>query len=690
MSESADIVKQIFCEALDQPPHRRAAFLDWACGRAPELRDEVERLLGSHRRAEDFLETPALRADACATLTNGASRPEDADAIEGCVGRYRLKNRIGVGGMGVVYLAEQDSPRRAVAVKLLRARAAGDDALRRFRDEADVLGRLHHPGIAQVLEAGVAETADGPRPYFAMELVRGRPLTDYAAEHRLGTPQRLELLALVCDAVQHAHNKGVIHRDLKPANILVDESGRPKVLDFGVARLTASDVQITTLHTDIGKLIGTIPYMSPEQVAGDPNELDTRSDVYALGVIGYELLTGRLPHELTGRNIPEALRIIREVEPPPASRSDRILRGDVDTILSKALEKDKARRYQSALQFASDIRRHLRDEPIEARRPTSLYQFRKFARRNRALVAGGAIAVLGLLCGTAFATWQAVRATQERNRAVVAAGTAERIAQFLQITLASADPLTGGPEVTVREALDRAASRVDIDLAGEPEVRAAVHHRIGGIYARLRRSGEAERHHATAVAILRGLSAEGECLAGPLTDLAWVTADAERSVALFEEALDIRRSERGPRDPYTVNTMSYLATALKSVGRYAEAEKLLRDSLALLRELRGDVHEDVAYAMFALAGLRSARGDAAEAERLYRGALAMQEQVLHKNHPQLAVTLEAFGAFLNRQGAAQEAGTVLQRAAEIRSARLGYQEDCPPHPSDGRTADAGH
>src|SRR2546421_835566 len=332
--------------------------------------------------------------------------------------RYRILRLLGAGGMGSVYQAEQLQPHRTVALKVIKAGLASPEMLRRFSHEGEVLGRLQHPGIAPIYEAGTADTGHGPQPFFAMELVRGPSgekapsLIDFANRKKLDARQRLELLAKVADAVHYAHQKGIIHRDLKPANILVDESGQPKILDFGVARVTDADLKAVTVQTDIGQIIGTLPYMAPEQAGGDPAQLDTRSDVYSLGVIGYELLAGRLPYALKTLMIHEAVRVIREEEPSRLSLISKTFRGDIETIVAKALAKEKERRYQSAAELAADARRYLADEPIMARPASARYQMGKFARRNKPLV-GGVVAVFAVLVvGIAATGWQAVRATR--------------------------------------------------------------------------------------------------------------------------------------------------------------------------------------------------------------------------------------------------------------------------------------
>jgi serine/threonine protein kinase len=343
-------------------------------------------------------------------LYDAGSRLEPGTTI----GRYRIVRLIGDGGMGAVYEAEQESPRRTVALKLVKPEFTSLELLRRFEQESRALGRLQHPGIAQIYEAGAADTGHGPQPYFAMEFIHGKSLREYAGQHHLSARDRLELLARVCDAVHHAHQRGLIHRDLKPDNILVDESGQPKVLDFGVARVTDGDMQ-TTLWTGIGQLVGTLAYMSPEQVLDHPLELDTRSDVYALGVVLYELLAKRMPYSI-GKTVLEAARAIREADPARLSSFDRSYRGDIETIAARALEKDKTLRYSSAAELAADIRRYLNDEPIVARPPSASYQLQKFARRNKALVTGIVAVLVVSVAGAAYAKYQAALNRRDRDK----------------------------------------------------------------------------------------------------------------------------------------------------------------------------------------------------------------------------------------------------------------------------------
>jgi WD40 repeat protein/predicted Ser/Thr protein kinase len=417
-------------QAAELPAQQRAAFLEATCRDDPALRAEVEGLLAVEAGAETpdpgegaWLKAPLVLPpdDPITEPAPAPAGPEDSSRPER-IGHYRIVRVLGEGGMGTIYEAEQDNPRRTVALKVLRP-GFSPALVQRFTHEAHILARLHHPGIAQVYEAGLA--ADG-RPFFAMEFIRGVRLDEYARLRGLTAPARLELVARVCDAVQHAHEQGVIHRDLKPGNILVDESGQPKVLDFGVARATDANLQPITGRTETGQVLGTLGYMSPEQLGGDPTALDRRSDVYSLGVILFELLADRPPYDVEQLPLFDVARVILTQEPSPLGAIHARFRGDVETIAAKALEKDKRRRYAAAGELASDIHRYLEGRPILARPPSALYQFRKFARRNKGLVGGLAGVFAALIVGLIGTILFAMRA--EHNAQL--ANAEKRVALF--------------------------------------------------------------------------------------------------------------------------------------------------------------------------------------------------------------------------------------------------------------------
>ncbi|MFG0330464.1 MAG: protein kinase [Phycisphaerales bacterium] len=422
-----DQIAELFEAARRLDPDEREAFLDSNCGADEALRHEIESLLAHHRDAGATFDSPIIQLS---RVERG--RPARQSRRGEKFGRYRIIRRLGSGGMGVVYLAEQDEPRRSVALKVLRGGLLSDTAVRRFRHESNLLGQLNHPGIAAVFDAGAAADPDDPdgpaTPYFAMEYIEGVPLTRYADQARLDLNQRVTLMAEVGEAMRHAHDRGVVHRDLKPSNILVDANGRVKIVDFGVARALRSSDDRSTMHTHAGQLIGTLAYMSPEQASGAVDEIDQRSDVYALGVVLYELLTGHGPYELDATNPIESVRVIRDEEPQTLSATSRDYRGDLDTIMRKALAKEPARRYDDAGAFADDLKRYLRDEPITARPPSTWYQARKFAKRNQAMVAGVAAAFVLLLVTTIISASFAVQANRARRAESARAEEARRAA----------------------------------------------------------------------------------------------------------------------------------------------------------------------------------------------------------------------------------------------------------------------
>lgn len=592
-----------------------------------------------------------------ATISNGQS-PLDPDAtlasvgpqpatvaakVPSTIGSYRIIRLLGEGGMGAVYEAEQDQPRRRVALKVIKSAWADRELLRRFELESQTLGRLHHPGIAQIYEAGAAETSFGSQPFFAMEIIHGKPLIEYAEAKHLNTRQRLALMIQICEAVEHAHQRGIIHRDLKPGNILVEESGQPKILDFGLARVTDGDMQATR-QTDMGQLLGTLAYMSPEQVTADPLALDTRSDVYALGVILYELLAGRLPYELS-RHVYEVVRTIQQVDPKPLSSINRAYRGDIETIAAKALEKDKTRRYGSAAELAADIRRYLEDRPIAAKPASTSYQLRKFARRNKVLVTGTFAVFLTLIVGVVVSTWQAVRARRAEVRAQAETATAQAVVDFLQNDLlaqASANKQAGpktkpDPDLKVRTALDRAAERIEGKFAKQPEVEAEIRQTIGQTYYDL------------------GLYPEGR--------------------KQLEQALTLRRRVLGPDNPKTIETMLSLGLTALLQDKYAEAEEIDNRALEISRRVLGPENPVTLKCTSAVVNLYLAQHKAAQTEALAKQALEISRRVLGPEHPDTLYAAGNLAASYAGQGKYAQDAALLAPVLEISRRVLG-----PEHP----------
>ncbi len=694
--------KDAFNEIVDLPASERAAALDRVVGDDAPLRSRVQSLLEANDRAEGFLAPPPplFGFDLDRALADRPAKTSDADdpLINQHIARYRIIRRLGAGGMGVVYLAEQDQPKRTVALKLMRAGAASRSMLRRFRHEAEVLGHLHHPGIAQIHEAGTFNLGRGEQPYFAMEFIDGPSLTRYASTRDLSSRARLQLLADVCDAVHHAHQKGVVHRDLKPDNILVVEEGieasrhqrieeraaavasmprsldasvpQPKILDFGVARLTGSDLTLTAMQTAAGQFLGTLPYMSPEQLGADASRIDVRSDVYALGVIGFELLTGALPLDVRNKTLAEAARIIQHDEPLSLTRFSRALRGDVSTIISKAMEKERDRRYASASEFAEDIRRSLRDEPIAARPTTTLYQLRKFARRNRTLVAGAAGVFLALVLGVVGTSIGLVRARdaarvaeQQKQLALASESdaqaqrrlteaseqealrqreTAQQISDFLQQMLASVNPAIaqGRDTALLMDILASASARLHRELDDQPQIAATLHGVIGRTYSSISQFEQAIEHLELALMLHRRAegdeSIETAQAAGDLARTLIHATQFDRAYPLLLESLTTIRRLRGPNDPLAAQAMAALANHRHLLGAYQEAEHLLREALAIITPL-ADERDPLRLAITnSLADVLTTRRKFAEALSLLKRLLEIRQQDASPDSPELA------------------------------------------------------
>ncbi|GJM24630.1 MAG: hypothetical protein DHS20C16_10450 [Phycisphaerae bacterium] len=670
----------IFVAVRRLAPDERGAYLDKACGSDAELRRDVEMFLSVDEEDGDALATQAL-GDRFEEFVAQAIVGDDA--LPESIGKYRIIRKIGEGGMGVVYEARQENPHRSVALKVIRPGVTTPKLLRRFQHEAQVLGRLQHPGVAHIYEAGVADTGQGMQPFFAMELIEGRPLLEHINHYQLSASQRFTLLANICDAVEHAHQKGVIHRDLKPANILVTNAGHPKVLDFGVARATDSDVQVTTMQTDVGQLIGTLAYMSPEQVVADPLALDTRSDVYALGVLAYEVLAGRLPYDIGNRMIHEAARVIREDDPTSIGTIDRSLRGDVETMLLKALEKDKTRRYQSAGEFAADIRHFLKDEPIVARPASTFYQVRKFAKRHRTLVSGVVATFLALVIGLVVSIsmyWQAERArdseSEQRAIAQLEADKAKAINDFILTgLLESSNPWkTYSRDVSMVDVLDNLAASASETFTDQPAQEAESRHTLGVTYNGLGDFEKAIEQFNIAAQLRRKLHPDGhDDLAESLLQVAFTlntSGQYDEAEMNARESLSILQKLHDDTDKSVIRCKTALGQILMRMGDYQAAEPILRESLELRRKYLGDDLQQVARGANQLGSLLNAVDRNEEAEPLMREAYDICKKI-KPDHPATASCINDLAAVVRELGRTDEAIELYQISLAMYQKHLG-------------------
>ena len=642
-------------------------------------------------------ETEATEAAASPLAAEDGSLPDEGVVV----GRYRLLETIGEGGMGKVYRAEQQEPvRREVAVKFVKWGMDTKEVLGRFEAERQALALMSHPAIARVFDGGA--TREG-RPYFVMEYVRGVPITRFCDLHRLGIEDRLALFLQICDGVQHAHQKGIIHRDLKPSNVLVTYEGeRPvaKVIDFGIAKATGLRLTQETLFTQIGRPIGTPKYMSPEQADAGIADVDTRTDVYSLGVILYELLVGESPfHNTEGSSFEELLRNIREEDPArPSTRLGgtptdetshnaqlrgtelpalrRRLKGDLDWIVMMALEKDRARRYGSPTELAADIERHLRDEPVVAGPPDLGYRLGKLVKRNRLAVAAGAVVAAGVVVAIAGTTIGLVRAREAEAVAASEAAKATAINEFLQDVLGSADPYERlGRDVTVIEALDEAAQRVDRDFGQQPAIRAAVEATIGGTYTRLSRYAEARP------LLLDALSTQRELYDGDHPDIAELalqigylerlTGSTNAALPYVTEALEMSRRIHGSEHAAVAGALTELAMIENDRGEFDAAEGHFREAVAIQRRLYDPPNLELADGLDGLGMVLGNKGEYDEAIRLFREGLAQRQAIHGARHLFVADSQNSLALSLNANGHHEEAVELIRSALSTRRELLG-------------------
>ncbi len=730
-------VEELFDALCDLPESDHCAYLDSHCSDDVMVRQRVELMLQNDLSAVAGFDTPVLGEKFKLQDIASDSEFEKTVALPDRIGKYTVIRKLGEGGMGVVLEARQDQPARHVAIKLVRDSFPSAESLRRFSREIELLGQLQHPCIAHIYEAGSIQLPTGAeQPYFAMEYIDGLPLTKYAKDGGLDVPQRLLLMATVCDAVAFAHQRGILHRDLKPSNILVKRvsarntasasrndsshgfvSGElqavPKILDFGLGRLMDERTHEDTLQTHAGRVVGTLAYMSPEQIDGNSGQLDVRTDVYSLGTVLYELLSARRPHDLGGLSIAESARTIREDEPAPLASIDRIFRGDVSTIVSKALAKDREQRYASAADFAADIRRFLNDQPITARPTTALYQMRKFARRHKAIVAGGMIAILAMLAAIVVSSRQALIATAARDEARREAHKANEINRFLQ-GIFSSEAFDGrlGEDVSAVSLLDVASKKLDSGHFGDqPDVVAELHITLGHSYLTLGRYAAGQQHFESAqiliedipdAAVISARTLEGLGSAHELQNkyedaercyrdarVHWVesgqpehstsgiwplglpsvlylTGRYDEAEKMFREALAIARQQLDPNDVRIAQALGGLGASLEAKSLPLEAIEAHQESANIYRDTQGDKSMHLANCLNNLGNAKQAAEDYAGAAAALREALAIRRAIFNGDHPDIAMGLSNLGLVLMNVGKYEESEGMLREALAIR------------------------
>jgi serine/threonine protein kinase/tetratricopeptide (TPR) repeat protein len=703
MANSKDQAQSLFLNALEIPTDAaRASYLEAQCGVDHELRQEVEDLLDHARRLGPFLEPEENGVDG--TIFHPI--PERPGTV---IGPYKLLQQIGEGGMGVVFMAAQTEPlQRTVALKIIKPGMDTRQVIARFEAERQAVAMMDHPNIAKVLDAGTTDTG---RPYFVMELVKGVPITKYCDEKHLPLRARLELFVQVCQAVQHAHQKGIIHRDIKPNNVLVaeyDNQAVPKVIDFGVAKATAQKLTEHTMFTEFGQVLGTMEYMSPEQAKLNQLDIDTRSDIYSLGVLLYELLAGSTPFE--GKRLNEAafdemLRIIREEEPPkPSTRLSSIdtlpsvavnrhtepvrlskdVRGELDWIVMKALEKDRNRRYETASGFAVDIERHLHDEPVEAGPPSAAYRFHKFAKRNKGPVMAASLILLTLVAGMLGTTMGLISAEKARQIAEAREAESRAILDFMQNKVLAAAGPEGtqgglGREVTLRKAIEAALPFVETSFPKQPIIEARLRNTLAKAFFNLGEARQAAEQDQKARLLLSEYFGPDHpetlrSIGSLATSYAALGRYAE-ALKLQEETLALQKAKLGPDHPDTLSSMNALANSYGYSGRHADALKLREETIALQKAKLGPDHPDTLRSMMGLANSYESFSRHVEALKLREETLALQKPQLGPNHRLTLRSMNNLANSYSRLGRNADALKLREETLALQRAKLG-----PDHP----------
>ncbi len=683
-------IKQLFEETLSQTEADRSAYLDAASQGDPELKSEVVSLLDSHTRSGKFLEPPEGSAHALASGSH-------ADPYIGRLfGPYRIEKLIGHGGMGAVYEAMRVDGefQKRVAIKLVRHAAISQELIERFHQERQTLARLDHPNIARLIDGGTTTDLDGQGvPYLILEYVDGVPLDEYCDQKRLTLAERLSIFRTVCDAVQYAHQNLIVHRDLKPGNILVTPTGVPKLLDFGIAKLIAADQQVEPSNmTRVGLRFITVEYASPEQIKNEP--ITTASDVYSLGVLLYKLLTGRSPYTFKNRLPHEMTRTVCEQEPLKPSTNPqrvpllpsthsieasalrgvtpeklrRLLSGDLDNILLKALQKDPHRRYVSVEQLSEDLRRHLEGLPVRAHQDSLGYRTTRFVKRHALGVSATMLVFLAVVGGVIGILWQANKAQKE-------AAKAEQINHFLQEMLASADPAKSGKDVTVAQTLDVAVQRVDLELWDQPEIASSVLNTIGETYIALglydKALAQLERSLAVSQAAFGNESATTVQAIHSLAYVAQLQSDFVRADSLYRLAISTYREFHSTPDRLLVSMLGDWGTLLRDRRDLENSSRVLKEAVEMCKTVIGENTKEYATSLSNLGPVLQDLHETAAAESVYRKALEIGIRVNGEEHLDVSYTQNNLAFVLMEKGDMQGAEKLLQQSLSIRRKTLG-------------------